>query len=140
MKKLAIFSSLFIGALALAQGIKFEDGSFTAILAKAKKENKLVFVDAYASWCGPCKLMVKNIFPLQTVGDFYNSHFVNAKIDMEKGEGIDLAKKYNVKAFPTYLFINGDGEEVHRKLGYVEEKDFIQFAKDAENLNKRLTT
>ncbi|KFF02274.1 thioredoxin family protein [Chryseobacterium luteum] len=139
MKKLAIFSSLFIGALALAQGIKFEDSNFAAILAKAKKENKLIFVDAYASWCGPCKLMVKNIFPLQTVGDFYNSHFVNAKIDMEKGEGIGLAKKYNVKAFPTYLFINGDGEEVHRTLGYVEEKDFIQFAKDAEDPNKRLT-
>lgn len=139
MKKLAIFSSLFIGALAFAQGIKFEDSNFTAILAKAKKENKLVFVDAYASWCGPCKLMVKNIFPLQTVGDFYNSHFINAKIDMEKGEGIGLAKKYNVKAFPTYLFINGDGEEVHRTLGYVEEKDFIQFAKDAEDPNKRLT-
>lgn len=139
MKKLAIFSSLFIGALALAQGIKFEDSNFSAILAKAKKENKLIFVDAYASWCGPCKLMVKNIFPLQTVGDFYNSHFINAKIDMEKGEGIGLAKKYNVKAFPTYLFINGDGEEVHRTLGYVEEKDFIQFAKDAEDPNKRLT-
>jgi uncharacterized protein YyaL (SSP411 family) len=59
---------------------------------KAKKENKLIFVDAYASWCGPCKLMVKNIFPLKTVGDYYNSHFINAKIDMEKGEGIELAK------------------------------------------------
>ncbi|MBB6370630.1 thioredoxin family protein [Chryseobacterium shigense] len=139
MKKLALFSSIFIGALAFAQGIKFEDSNFSAILAKAKKENKLIFIDAYASWCGPCKLMVKNIFPLQTVGDFYNSHFINAKIDMEKGEGIGLAKKYNVKAFPTYLFINGDGEEVHRTLGYVEEKDFIQFAKDAEDPSKRLT-
>ncbi|KXH85128.1 thioredoxin family protein [Chryseobacterium kwangjuense] len=140
MKKLAIFSSVFIGILAFAQGIKFEDSNFSAVLAKAKKENKLVFVDAYASWCGPCKLMVKNIFPLQNVGDFYNSHFVNAKIDMEKGEGIGLAKKYNVKVFPTYLFINGDGEEVHRTLGYVEEKDFIQFAKDAEDPSKRLTS
>lgn len=139
MKKLAIFSSLFIGALALAQGIKFEDSNFAAILAKAKKENKLVFVDAYASWCGPCKLMVKNIFPLQSVGDYYNSHFINAKIDMEKGEGVGLAKKYNVKAFPTYLFIDGNGEEVHRTLGYVEEKDFIQFAKDAGDPNKRLS-
>ncbi|MDQ0782562.1 thioredoxin domain-containing protein [Chryseobacterium sp. W4I1] len=77
MKKLAIFSSLFIAALAWAQGIKFEDSNFATILAKAKKENKLIFIDAYASWCGPCKLMVKNIFPLQTVGDFYNSHFIN---------------------------------------------------------------
>ncbi|EJL74040.1 thioredoxin family protein [Chryseobacterium populi] len=138
MKKLAIFSSIFIGVLAFSQGIKFEDSNFTTILAKAKKENKLIFIDAYASWCGPCKLMVKNIFPLKTVGDYYNSNFINAKIDMEKGEGIDLAKKYNVKAYPTYLFVNGDGEEVHRTLGYVEEKDFIQFAKDAGDPNKRL--
>ncbi|AZA75303.1 thioredoxin family protein [Chryseobacterium indoltheticum] len=140
MKKTAILSFLFFAALALAQGIKFEEGSnFKTILAKAKKENKLVFIDAYAVWCGPCKLMVKNIFPLKPVGDYYNANFVNAKIDMEKGEGIDLAKKYNVKVFPTYLFINGDGEEVHRTIGYVEEKDFIQFAMDAGDPNKRLT-
>lgn len=140
MKKIAILSSIFIGVLAWAQGIKFEEGNFASVLAKAKKEKKLVFIDAYASWCGPCKLMVKNIFPLQSVGDYYNSHFINAKIDMEKGEGIELAKKYNVKAFPTYLFIDGNGEAVHRTLGYVEEKDFIQFAKDAEDPNKRLTS
>lgn len=138
MKKLTIFSALFIGALAFAQGIKFEDINFSAILAKAKKENKLVFIDAYASWCGPCKLMVKNVFPQKAVGDYYNSHFVNAKIDMEKGEGLELAKKYNVKAFPTYLFVDGNGEVVHRTLGYVEENDFIQFAKDAGDPNKRL--
>jgi len=140
MKKTALFSLLFFAALAFAQGIKFEEGNFKTLLAKAKKENKLIFIDAYAVWCGPCKLMVKNIFPLQSVGDHYNSHFVNAKIDMEKGEGIELAKKYNVKVFPTYLFINGDGEEVHRTIGYVEEKDFIQFAKDAEDPSKRLTS
>lgn len=138
MKKLTIFSALFIGALAFAQGIKFEDSNFSTILAKAKKENKLIFIDAYASWCGPCKLMVKNVFPQKSVGDYYNSHFVNAKIDMEKGEGIELAKKYNVKAFPTYLFVDGNGEVVHRTLGYVEENDFIQFAKDAGDPNKRL--
>lgn len=140
MKKIMLISALFIGAFAWAQGIKFEDSNFAAIVAKAKKENKLIFIDAYASWCGPCKLMAKNIFPLKGVGDYYNSHFINAKIDMEKGEGIELAKKYNVKAFPTYLFINAKGEAVHRTLGYVEENDFIQFAKDAEDPNKRLTS
>lgn len=139
MKKTAILSFLFFAITAFAQGIKFEEGNFKSLLDKAKKENKLIFVDAYAVWCGPCKLMVKNIFPLPAVGEHYNARFVNAKIDMEKGEGIDLAKKYNVKVFPTYLFINEDGEEVHRTIGYVEEKDFIQFAKDAEDPNKRLT-
>lgn len=139
MKKTALLSLLFFAVIAFGQGIKFEEGNFKSLLAKAKKENKLIFIDAYAVWCGPCKLMVKNIFPLKPVGDYYNSNFINAKIDMEKGEGIELAKKYNVRAFPTYLFINGDGEEVHRTLGYVEEKDFIQFAMDAGDPNKRLT-
>ncbi|WP_449401351.1 thioredoxin family protein [Chryseobacterium wanjuense] len=139
MKKLAILSSLFIGAIAFAQGIKFEDTNFATVLAKAKKENKLVFIDAYTTWCEPCKLMVKNVFPQKAVGDYYNSHFVNAKIDMEKGEGIALAKKYNVKAYLTYLFVDGNGELVHRTLGYVEENDFIQFAKDAGDPSKRLT-
>ncbi|MCL1666689.1 thioredoxin domain-containing protein [Elizabethkingia ursingii] len=139
MKKLISTLFLFIGLLAFAQaGIKFDEGNFSSLLAKAKKENKLIFLDAYASWCGPCKLMAKNIFTLQSVGDYYNSHFVNAKMDMEKGEGVDLAKKYNVRAYPTYLFINGDGEIVHRVLGYVEEKPFIQFAKDAEDPKRNI--
>ncbi|AQX50815.1 thioredoxin family protein [Elizabethkingia anophelis] len=139
MKKLISTLFLFIGLLAFAQtGIKFDEGNFSSLLAKAKKENKLIFLDAYASWCGPCKLMAKNIFTLQSVGDYYNSHFVNAKMDMEKGEGVELAKKYNVKAYPTYLFINGDGEVVHRVLGYVEEKPFIQFAKDAEDPKRNI--
>jgi thiol:disulfide interchange protein len=134
MKKLISTLFLFLGLLAFSQaGIKFDEGNFSSLLAKAKKENKLIFLDAYASWCGPCKLMAKNIFTLQSVGDYYNGHFVNAKMDMEKGEGVELAKKYNVRAYPTYLFINGDGEIVHRVLGYVEEKPFIQFAKDAED-------
>ncbi len=140
MKSTLSAIALSIGLFAFAQdGIKFETTTFKETLAKAKKEKKLIFLDAYASWCGPCKLMVKNIFPLKSVGEYYNAHFVNAKLDMEKGEGLDVAKKYGVKAFPTYLFIDGDGKEIHRTLGYVEEKDFIQFAKDAEDPSKQMS-
>jgi len=139
MKKFFIIPLLLLGVFSHAQlGIKFEESSFNNVLAKAKKENKLVFVDAYTSWCAPCKLMVKNIFPIQSVGDYYNEHFISTKIDMEKGEGIQLAKKYNVNSYPTYLIIDGNGEIVHRTLGYVEEKDFIQFAKDAQDPKRRL--
>ena len=140
MKKLALFSFLLLAAFAFGQGIQFEHGDYKTILAKAKKENKLIFVDAFTEWCGPCKMMVKNIFPLKSVGDYYNANFINAKIDMEKGEGIELAKKFGVRVYPTYLFINGDGEEVHRTIGYVEEKDFLQFGADAGNPEKRLST
>ncbi|TAL58582.1 MAG: DUF255 domain-containing protein [Bacteroidetes bacterium] len=119
------------------KGIYFERGTFSEILAKAKKENKMVMVDAYTTWCGPCKWMVKNIFPNDTVGEFYNKNFVNAKIDMEKGEGIDLAKKYNVSCYPTYLFMDADGQLLHRVSSTMQIKQFIELGTNAMNPAKQ---
>ncbi|MFL5754484.1 MAG: thioredoxin domain-containing protein [Bacteroidia bacterium] len=114
-----------------AAGIKFEHSAWKDILAKAKSEKKLVMLDAYTSWCGPCKWMAKNIFTREDVAALYNASFVNAKIDMEKGEGIEIARKYNVRAYPTFLFINGDGEIVHRLCGSMEAESFILRGKTA---------
>lgn len=91
-----LFSAFF--AFAQNREIHFEHTAWKEILAKAKKENKLIMVDAFTTWCGPCKWMAKNTFTNDTVADFYNSKFVNAKIDMEKGEGLDIAKQYEVQA------------------------------------------
>ena len=113
MKKISLLLILIISQQAFSQhSIKFEESSFASILAKAKAEKKLVFMDAYASWCGPCKLMEKNVFTDKNVADFYNKNFVNARIDMEKGEGRDLAIKYGVRSYPTFLFLNGEGDVV----------------------------
>lgn len=131
---MVLFSIITFG-----QGMKFEENkSFKELLTIAKKENKLLFVDAFTTWCGPCKLMAKNVFPQATVGDFYNANFINSKIDMEKGEGIDLAKKYNVRAYPTYLFINGDGELIHRVTSYYDAPEFIAVGKDAIDPAKQM--
>lgn len=136
-----IFSLLLCFSLALSYaqgGIKFDEGNFKTLLAKAKKENKLLFVDAFTTWCGPCKLMSKNVFTTQQVGDFYNAKFINAKIDMEKGEGIDIAKKYNIKAFPTYIWVNGDGELIHTGVGYYEPDAFVKVGEEANDPTKQV--
>lgn len=138
MKKISAILMLAAGSLAFAQ-MKFEQNTFANVLKKAKSENKLIFMDAYATWCGPCKLMAKNIFTKPAVGDYYNANFINTKIDMEKGEGIELAKKYGVKAYPTYLFINGDGEVMYRGTGYYEEEAFINVGKEANDPNKQIS-
>jgi len=104
------------------EGINFEDISFEEALKKAKKQKKLIFVDAYAVWCGPCKWMDANTFREKEVGDAFNSEFINLKIDMEKGEGPELARKYNVRAYPTLLLIDGDGKVVKRIVG-MQKKD-----------------
>ncbi|ROI07125.1 DUF255 domain-containing protein [Kaistella haifensis] len=132
MKKLFSLFILFISLSVFSQeSINFEKGIFKEILAKAKKEKKLVFMDAFAVWCGPCKLMEKNIFPLPSVSEYYNANFINARFDMEKGEGQEIAMKYGVRSYPTFLFLNGDGEVVMKNYGYMGEKDFLTIAQEA---------
>jgi len=122
-----------LSAFSQNKSIQFETKTFAEIKALAKSQNKLIFLDAYTSWCGPCKYMAKNIFTNDTVADFYNARFINAKIDMEKGEGIELAKLYQVRCYPNLLYINGDGEIVHRVGGMRKTADFVQLGQDAIN-------
>ena len=139
MKKTFFVFLLSTSAVLFSQeSIQFEKDNFAKILEKAKKQNKLIFLDAYASWCGPCKMMDKNIFTKNSVKEYYNAHFINAKIDMDKGEGVTIAKKYNVRAYPTYLFINGKGEVVHKAVGYFEENQFLDLGKNAQNPNNNI--
>ncbi len=139
MKKITALFGILSGAFLFAQGIKFEaPATFQSLLAKAKQENKLIFMDAYAVWCGPCKLMDKNVFTKEEVGSYYNATFINTKIDMEKGEGVDIAKKYGVRAYPTYLFLNGDGELVYTMTGYIDVPEFIDAGKEAADPSKQV--
>ncbi|MFN8238403.1 MAG: thioredoxin family protein [Chitinophagales bacterium] len=143
MKQTIFFLFLFISVVLSAQetGIEFQhDASWQQILDKAKKENKFILLDAYASWCGPCKWMAKEIFPRPEVGKAINPYYVSAKIDMEKGEGIELSKKYEVRNFPTYLFFDPNGSLVHRSLGSMPAKDFIQVCNDALDSTKQYVT
>jgi thiol-disulfide isomerase/thioredoxin len=113
------------------QGIDFFHGSFEEALAESKAQGKLIFVDAYAEWCGPCKRMAATVFKEESVGNFYNQNFINMKIDMEKGQGISLAKKYKVRAYPTFFFIDEKGEVVATAKGGRQTKQFLQLGANA---------
>ncbi|EAY27987.1 thioredoxin family protein [Microscilla marina] len=113
------------------QGIQFFKGSWDEALAKAKKTKKLLFIDAYATWCGPCKMMDKNVFTKKEVGDYYNKNFIPVKIDVDSTTGRPIASKYKVTAMPTYLFVDGEGKLVYKKLGYMKPTEFIEVGKSA---------
>lgn len=113
------------------QGIDFFEGDYKEAFAAADAKDVLVFVDAYAVWCGPCKRMSKQVFPKSEVGDFFNSNFVNMKIDMEKGQGLVFGKTYPVSAYPSFFFINGQGEVVHKFKGARDAKGLIAEAQKA---------
>ena len=138
MNKAFLIFILFISNFFFSQeGIQFDKSTFSELLAKAKKENKLIFLDAMASWCGPCKMMEKNIFTKKEVGDFYNRTFINTSFDMENGEGREIALKYGVRSYPTYLFINGDGQLISQNMGYMSEKVFLDLGKQASSAQNK---
>lgn len=115
------------------EGMKFckEGTKFAEAVAQAKVENKMVFLDCYTSWCGPCKMMARDIFPQKKVGDFMNPKFICIKIDMEKGEGPSLTQKFQVSAFPTFIIFNSDAQEIGRFLGGSDADGFIDRVKKA---------
>ena len=108
------------------EGVRFRDLAFNEALAQAKAEDKLVFMDCYTSWCGPCKVMAEEVFPQKAAGDFFNTRFVCVKYDMEKGEARELAKRFNIHAYPTFLIIRPNGEVQHRIVGRNDLEPFIE--------------
>lgn len=113
--------------------INFVTMKWDDAVALATKENKPIFVDAYTVWCGPCKWLAANVFTDPEVAAYYNKTFVNVKLDMEKGEGIELAKKWSIQAYPTLIFFNEKGEEAHRVLGAMPAPTFIEIGKVASD-------
>ena len=124
---------MFATTLTAAE-IKFLDNpTWTSVLAQAKKENKIIFLDAYATWCGPCKQMDAETYTNDAVAEFYNANFINVKYDMEKGEGLSLADRYYISSYPNLVFVSADGVMLHKGVGFKPAEDFLTLGKVAEN-------
>ena len=115
---------------AFAGDIEFQKGTFKEILAKAKAENKIVMIDFFTDWCKWCVELDNKVYSNDEVSGFANKHQVNWKIDAEKGEGVDLAKKYEVAGYPTIVFADANGKEIDRIVGYIPVQDFLKMMKD----------
>jgi thioredoxin 1 len=110
-------------------GIQFFKGTFAAALEKAQAENKPIFLDIYATWCGPCKRLKKKTFSAKEVGDYYNANFINITIDGETNEGRELANKYAIQGYPTLLILDKNGKQLTKQVGFVEPHILVNFGK-----------
>lgn len=107
--------------------INFFHGSFSEAVKRAKEEKKHIFFDAYADWCSPCKMMEKDVFTDPAVADFFNANFISIRIDMEKGEGPELAKKFpSIDGYPSLLFFSPDGHLNKTLLGSRSAKKLLE--------------
>jgi thiol:disulfide interchange protein len=102
-----------------------------AVLKRAKAENKLVFVDFYTSWCLPCKIMEQGAFVDYDLAEFMNKNFLNVRVNAEDGIGKTHKQNFLVFAYPTLLFLNGDGTELMRKEGSCSIEDLKKMGRTA---------
>lgn len=112
-----------------AEGIQFHRGNWSEALQLAKKENKLIFLDIYATWCGPCKRLKSHTFSNREVGEFYNSNFINVAFDGEQGDGAILASQYNLTSYPSLLFIDATGKIVTLAGGFHSSGELLELGK-----------
>lgn len=143
MKLFLITIGLFASVSIFAQeveGIRFILADLTKAQVQATNADKIIFVDAYTTWCGPCKMMDRTTFKDEEVAKFYNDNFVNLKMDMEKGKGPTFAQKHSVRGYPSLLFLNARGDLVHRSLGFQDEKRFLKLGQSASDPSQQVIT
>jgi thioredoxin 1 len=121
-----------------SRGLKFRQNTFSEALQMAKKENKLIFLYVNASWCGPCIELKMTTFRSKAVGEQYNPSFINISLNAEKGDGPDWAIKYQVRGYPTFLFINSDGKIIYRTDGFFNAKRFTELGEKVYKMNQRV--
>ncbi len=138
----ALFLTLAVSFMAHAQGIRFAGGlSWQQIKAKAKAENKYIFVDGYATWCIPCKRMDSEVYPNDSLGVFMNARFISVKVQMDstkndadfvkqwRADANEMMREHRVTAFPTYLFLDAEGYLLHKGVGFKTAGDFMVLAR-----------
>ena len=136
MKKTILFILILlvnISGLIAQEGIKFTNLSWDKTLKKAKQENKLIFIDAYADWCGPCKWMASNAFKDETVSAFMNKTFICKQIDMESEFGKEFDEIYEITAYPTLLFLDSEGKIVKKSVGALDASQLLSLARRVDD-------
>lgn len=114
-------------------GIRFRKVPLADAMKEAMENEQLIFIDAYTSWCGPCKRMAATSFKNQEVGEVFNEQFINLKIDVElDADGPEIARLYKVKAYPTLLVIDGKGKLVKSVIGFQSEDQLLHLASSVE--------
>lgn len=128
------------------KGVVWETSlNWNKIKSKAQKEKKFIFVDCYATWCGPCKKMDREVYTNDTIGNFFNEHFISVRIQMDSTAhddartksffkvGKELEHKYMIQGYPTMLFFTSDELLIGKELGFKNVEELENTAKKLTN-------
>lgn len=134
MKGLTLFALFLLAAVhSQGEGIQFTKAAWSQVLQDAHKANKIIFVDFYATWCGPCRGMERDVFPHPEVAAYFNEHFVSKRIDAEKDE-LALVEKMKLEAYPTLAFFDPDGKLIYKIVGASGAEEMVAYGKKASRI------
>jgi thiol-disulfide isomerase/thioredoxin len=144
IRKKYLIAALFLMGLMPLQSfgqIKFEEiekeEQWQAAIQKAESSEKLIFLDIYASWCGPCKYLENNVYTDESLGEYYNDNYVNLKMDGESEFGAQMARKYELSAYPTMYYLDPEEQIITRLVGVREADPLTKIGKAIhENADK----
>ncbi len=137
-KIFSLVTAILLSITATAQTNFRNNLSYEEVFKVAKQEGKLVFLDFYTDWCGPCKAMAKNEFTKPKVGEYMNRHFVNVQINGEKGEGPTLIEKYQLTGYPTMFVLDADKNIIMTIHSYKDGEELVRLIDNKLDTNKSL--
>lgn len=114
------------------EGIQFKNANLKAALKAAQEQKKIVFVDVYASWCGPCKMLDRQTFSNKKVGEYFNNKFISVKINGETSEGREIMSEYQLRSYPTLLFLDEKGNVISKNTGFHSAKELLELGKNTQ--------
>ncbi len=143
MKKLFVLTIfLLISHSTFSQDLTVIEEDFEKATVLAKQENKLLFIDFYTIWCGPCKKLDKYIFQNDSIRKIMAKDFILLKYDAEKDSIFNISKRYHLNSYPTAIILNSEGFVLNRKYGFAGEefeelnKSFAEYIEQSLKLNK----
>jgi len=106
-----------LAAPAAGAGVRWEQLTLEQALAKAEREDKLVMVDVWAEHCHSCGDMDEQLWD-SAEGEELAEGLVCIKLASDKPEAIPLHRGYPILGLPAVIFLEPDGTEIDRIVGF----------------------
>ncbi|MEM8583668.1 MAG: thioredoxin family protein [Bacteroidota bacterium] len=132
MKRLLILSALLIAALSQTQALTIIEQDLSEAQNVAKAEGKLLLIDFYTTWCGPCRMFSAEVHDNEEFAEAISKDYVMLKYDAEN-DNHGLTAKYHVSAYPTFAILTADMKLVHKTMGYGDPSGFVEFMDEGKN-------
>jgi thioredoxin-related protein len=118
--------------------INFIQNDLKLALEQSKTSKKMIFVMIHADWCTHCNKMKSTVLKEPSVISFYNSNFINVMMNYESPTGKEMMKKYSIKSFPVFLFLDENETHLYSTGGEFTSGNFIAEGNKALNPNTQL--